>query len=98
MNRNGDCEIFRLLFLNHLVCWIWTAFCYAFQRLSSISACLSSFFDLSIFLSLPHFGCLLSQQDSWSCLKTRNAAEAQVLHWRWDTNFGKEPSFMWRKN
>jgi len=25
------------------VCWIWTAFCYAFQR-SSISVCLSEFF------------------------------------------------------
>jgi len=29
-----------------------------------------SFFDLSIYLSSPAFRCLVSQQGSWSCLKT----------------------------
>jgi len=41
MHGNGECEVSSPLLLKHLVWWIWTALCYASQRLGEISSCLS---------------------------------------------------------
>jgi len=56
MHGNGECEACSSLFLKHLICWIWTEFCYVFQRLSAISACLSGFLSsihFSFFSAVP---------------------------------------------
>ena len=56
MHGYGEWEVCSYLCLKHLLCWIWTEFFYAFQLLSTVSACLTKFLwsiNLSFFSGVP---------------------------------------------
>jgi hypothetical protein len=99
LDGNGECEVFSQLFLKHLVCWIWTAFCYAFQRLMSISSCWSEFiwsihFSFSSAVPLPRNSVrqlVVFRDKKCSRCSSLTLKVGQKL-------LRNEPNFMWRKS